>query len=206
MKPGLSKREKIMLFSAGVIVVLYVSIQFVILPLSTRYNEALNERERLSSEKSAHDMEAASLPSLRERSTDTQAKFKELTDGYPVIIPNDEIDNLLTSLVNTNNLRPTSLRIAPITAPSTPPVQDIEYDEDGNPIEAEEVPPIPEFIKVTVQVSVTGSYQSLLRLIDEVADIKYIHLSNVGFTQNRQDNMGELSTISLTFELTFLSE
>ena len=65
MKPGLTKREKILLFSVGLIVIIYLAVQFAIIPLSARYNEAISERGRLSDEKAAHEMEAAMIPSLR---------------------------------------------------------------------------------------------------------------------------------------------
>jgi hypothetical protein len=126
LKSGLSKREKIMLFVVGIIVVLYLSIQFAILPLSSRYSEGLAERSRLSDEKVAHEMEAATIPSLRERNAEAYARFGELTSGYPTIIENEEIDFMLTTLSNKNNLSPISLWITPRPTPPPPPVS-----EDG---------------------------------------------------------------------------
>jgi len=63
MKQGITKREKIMLFVVGLIAVVYLSIQFVIIPLSNRYDEGISERARLQDEIDAHRIEAATIPS-----------------------------------------------------------------------------------------------------------------------------------------------
>jgi len=191
MKTALTKREKILLFAVGLIAILYVSIQFVILPLSNRYSEGIADRDRLNIEKSSHDMEAATLPSLRDRNVEAHFKFSELIEDYPIIEPNEIIDKMLTTLVNNNNLRPTSLRFAPRDEPPPPPAGQA---------------PAPEFIKVTAQMNVVGSYISLVRLMDEVSNITFMHLTTIGFTQNRQLGLEDQSSINLTFELTFVSD
>jgi len=205
MKPGLSKREKILLFSVGLIALVYLSIQFVILPLATRYNDSTLERDRLNTEKAAHQMEVQTLPALRERNAEAHERFDRLTDGYLVIVPNDEIDHMLTSLVNINNLRPTSLRFDQRKAPPPPPAQ--ELDEDGNPVESgtSGIPSGPVFVTVTAQMNVTGSYHSLVQLIDEVNAIEYMRLTSISFSQDRQEGPEDRSSISLAFEVTFLS-
>ena len=196
MKPGITKREKIMLFVVGLIAVVYLSIQFVIIPLSTRYNESMSERARLQDEIEVHKMEAATLPSLRERNTEAYAKFNELTSGYPTIVENEDIDFMLTTLSHKNNLSPVSLRITPRPPPA--PVL-----ENGNGEESY-TPDLPTFTKSTVQMNVIGSYQSLMRLFDEVSSIQYIRLTEVNYAKDVQ--MPELSRISATYEITFLTD
>ena len=205
MKPGLTKREKIMLFSVGLIAIIALSIQFVIIPLSNRYNEGLNERGRLSAEKAAHEMEVATLPALRDRNSEAYERFDELTDGYPTIVENEEIDNMLTTLSNKNNLRPISLRITPrpTTAPAPQPANG-ENGDTGENGAVQNKRSLPEFTKSTVQMNVVGSYQSLMRLIDEVSSIKYIHLTNVGFAENYL--MPDQARVSVIYEITFLTE
>ena len=53
MKQGLSKREKFLLFAAGLVLILYLAIQFVILPLASRYMEGIQERNNLRNELAA---------------------------------------------------------------------------------------------------------------------------------------------------------
>jgi len=213
MKQQLTKREKILLFSVGLIAILYFSIQFAILPLATRYNNGVNERERLTIEKETHDMEAATLPALRTRNEQVNADFDELTNGYPNRMPNEEIDRILTSLCTRLILSPTSLRFAPRDPPPPPPPEPtqpdtVRYDAQGTEEEEEEPAPVaprPVFTKATAFMNVNGSYQSLLRLLDEVNSIEYIRLTNVGFQGSRLLGMQTPdSTISLTFEITML--
>jgi len=189
MKLTITKREKIMLFVVGLIAVVYLSVQFVIIPLSARYSDGQSERVRLQDELAAHKMEAATLPALRSRSAEAYVKFDELTSGYPTIVENEELDHMLTTLSNRNNLRPTSLRITPRPSRSPTPAGGTA---------------LPELIKTTVQMNVVGSYSSLMRLLDEVSGTEYIRLTNVGFTENRQQP--ELSRITVTYEVTFLTD
>jgi hypothetical protein len=203
MKTGISKREKKLLFGAGLVLVLYLSIQFAILPLSSAYNTGLEDRDRLRSEQEAHDLEAAQLPNLRIRSAETRERFYALTNEYTTVVPNEHTDQRLTALCRDNNLRVISLRFAP--RPAAPPPPPPEYDADGNIIEVEVEHKYPVFITVTAFMSLTGSYDSLMNLIDEVVGIKYIRISNASLTRNYQDGM-DTSTISITFEVTYLAD
>jgi len=211
MKPGLSKREKVLLFTVGLVAILYFSIQFAILPLATRYTDGINERNQLTAEKEAHQLEAATLPSLRERNAEAHTNFEELTSGYPKQMPNEEIDSILTTMCTGYSLSPNSLRFAPREAPPPPPPPPTQPDtvryQDDVPEPEEpvvEAEPTPIFTKATAFMNVTGGYHSLLRLIDEVNRIEYIRLTNVGYQENSQAELAENSTISLTFEVTML--
>jgi len=201
MKTGITKREKILLFGAGLVLILYLSIQFAIIPLSNAYNTALDQRDQLRTERDAHDMEASVLPGLRNRSTETRERFYELTSGYPMLVPNELTDQRLTSLCGENNMRIVSLRFSPRpVVPPTPP----QYDDEGNIIEEDEdTHYYPIFTYVTAFMNVTGNYSSLMNLIDEVVETTYIRLTSASFTRNFTEP--EMSTISLTFEVTYLS-
>ena len=203
MKTGISKREKKLLFGAGLVLILYLSIQFAILPLSNAYNTGIDDRDRLRSEKAAHDMEAQMLPSLRTRSVEARERFYALTTGYTTIVPNEHTDQRLTALCGNNNLRIISLRFAPRPAAPLPPPP--EYDDEGNIIESDETHYYPVFTTVTAFMNLTGSYNALMNLIDEVVGIRDIRISNASLTRNIID-MVDTSTISLTFEVTYLSD
>jgi len=206
MQTSITKREKILLFSVGMVAIVYFAIQFAIIPMSTRYTTGISERGRLTDEKAAHEMEVNTLPALRERKTEAYQRFDELTAGYPTIVENEEIDHMLTSLSNRNNLSPISLRITPRPAPA-PATVNGENGENGTAAEngtEQYDPSLPDFTKSTVQMNVIGSYQSLMRLIDEVNRIQYIHLTSVGFAENII--MPDQARISMTYEITFLTE
>jgi len=192
MKLAVTKREKIMLIIVVLIAVIYLAIQFVIIPLSTRYREDLVEQGRLQDEIDVHKIEAATIPGLRERNAEALEKFNNLISGYPVIVDNEELDFMLTSLSNNNNLRPTSLRITP--RPARPPPAEVE---DGARV-------LPELEKATVQMSVVGTYRSLMNLLDDVSGIQHMRLTNVSYAENIQ--LPEQSRITATYEITFLSD
>jgi hypothetical protein len=185
------------------VLILYLSIQFAILPLSSAYNTGLEDRDHLRSEQEAHDLEAAQLPNLRIRNTEARERFYALTNEYTTIVPNEHTDQRLTALCRDNNLRVISLRFAP--RPTAPPPPPPEYDADGNIIEVEVEHKYPVFVTTTAFMSLTGSYSSLMNLLDEVVGIKYIRISSVSFTRSIQDNVDN-STISLTFEVTYLAD
>ncbi|MCL2698648.1 MAG: hypothetical protein FWE74_11300, partial [Oscillospiraceae bacterium] len=160
MKTGISKREKKLLFGAGLVLILYLSIQFAILPLTNAYNEGIENRDRLRIEKDTHDMEATTLPNLRIRSTEVRDRFFELTSGYSTIVPNEHIDQRLTALCGNNDLRIISLRFAP--RPSTPPPPPPVYDDAGNLVESDQTVYFPVFTNVTAFMNLTGSYAALM--------------------------------------------
>jgi hypothetical protein len=201
MKTGLSKREIKLLFGAGLVLILYLSIQFAIIPLSNAYNAGLDERDQLRTERDFHNMEAEMLPSLRTRSTETRERFYALTSGYSVIVPNELTDQRLTTLCGGNNMRISSLSfIQPPPAPPPPP----QYDYEGNLIEEDEADTYPVFTYVTAVMGLTGTYNSLMNLIDEVIETEYIRITSASFTRIFRDGIEE-SDISLTFEVTYLS-
>jgi len=201
MKTGISKREKILLFVVGIIAILYVSIQFVILPLSERYNTGLRERETLITEVHAHELAVGNLPLLRERYDETYERFDSLTSGYPRLVPNEETDRMLTTRLLNNNFNISSLRFAPRPAAPPPPI--IDHDDDGKPIYGE--PRFDVFTKVTVFINATGTYEDFLQVLSEVSNTEYLRLTNVSFQRGWMAAIDNAATISLTFEVTYLT-
>jgi len=191
MKQGLSKREKILLFSAGIVVLLYLAIQFAILPLMARHSEAIQERDRLAAERRIVEADIANKQAIRNANTAAGDRYLVLKDEYPLLIPNEEIATVLTNLCLTNGLRPSMLNIIP---PATPVPGQLEQDA-----------PPPIFTIVTATMNVTGGYPSLLSLLDDIDALQYIRLINLGYSLSRQPESSEDGDISLTFELTFIN-
>jgi hypothetical protein len=210
MKVEVSKREKILLFVVGLILIIYLAVQFVIVPLGTRYNEGLEERDRLNIEKSTHIREVEALPELRTRNREAHERFASLIAEYPPLVPNEVTDRTLTELFDKNNLGITRVQFSPrpvlpppvITQPDT-----VRYNDDGT-VNEEPVPepPVSVFTKVTVALTVTGSYQNFLRLINEVEGIEHMRLPSVRYAQDWQNIDLNASNIQLTFEITYLTE
>jgi len=192
MKQGLSKREKILIFSAALIALFYLAIQFAILPLISRYNIGIAERDRLAAEKSAVEFDISSRPIIENQNQTAIERFEEIKQEYPLLIPNEEIVNTLTDLCLRNGLRPTMLNIVPPDAPRRGSNQP-------------ETPVSPLFTVITANMNVTGAYSSLLNLLDEVESLQYMRITNLGYSAGRRADSESEDSITLTFELTYIN-
>jgi len=191
MKQGLSKREKILLFSAGLLLIFYVSIQFVILPLMARYNDALSEKDIKLSHKASVDLDIASKLIIVEQNNEAGKRYIELKNEYPVLVPDEEIDTILTNLCRTNGLIPTSLRMTrPDTSKNTAGANGAEPNL---------------FTIVTASMEMNGTNRALLDLIDEVDSIQYIRIVNMTYSANRSAENNNNDSVKLDFELTFIT-
>ena len=190
MIQGLSKREKILLFSAGLVVVLYLSIQFVILPLASRYIDSVTERNHLREEQAKVDADIAQRPAIESENAEANRRFDELKQEYPLLVPNEEVVTTLTNLCILNGLSPSRLNIT-----STPPTAQKEGEDTA----------ASQFTVITATVNVSGSYESLTKLLDEVDTKQYIRISNMSYSVNRQRDPTEptTSSVTLNFELTY---
>jgi len=189
MKKGLSKREKMLLFAVGLLVIIYLAIQFAIIPLADRYTTGVEERSSLTTERWFVDADISNLPSIRESNATASEQFEQIKLEYPLLIPNEEIDPILTNLCINNGLKPTSLNFTGSTlAP-----------------ESENAEQAALFTIVSVTMTVTGNYNSILRLLDDVDSKQYMRITNLGYASNRQTETPDDSTITLAFELTFIN-
>ena len=191
MKQQLSKREKVLLLTAALLVLFYLAIQFAILPMIESYNEAQRERDRLAREKEEVQFDIDNIDALRSMSVAADERFDSLKEIFPILVDDEKIDTILTNLCLSNGLKPTTLRM---TIP--PPPQQTEGDENFEK---------PLFTIVTATMNVTGDYSSLLKLLDEIDSIEYIRIINLAYSLSRQAETGDDSDITLTFELTFLT-
>ena len=190
MKQGLSKREKILLFSAGLLVLFYLSVQFAIIPLANRYRDGVQDRNTLSIEERHVRTEIANKQSTEQANIEAKTKFEAIKQEYPLLVPNEEVVTILTNLCLKNALSPSRLSIITPTAPS----------RSGNGPET----PGSLFTIITASTNLTGTYSSLTRLLDEVDTMQYIRITNLGYSASRQAD-DDISSITLSFELTFIN-
>jgi len=190
MVQNLSKREKILLFSAALLVILYLSIQFVILPLITSYISKLDERSHLRTVQSRVDADIANKSTIEAEHKDAEQRFESVKQQYPLLVSNEEVVTILNNLCIINGLSPSRLNI---TSPPYP------AQTEG----AEELL----FTIITATMNVSGFYQSLVSLLDEVDTKQFIRVTNMNYTVNRQSDsaLPTPSTITLNFELTFVN-
>jgi len=196
MKQGLSKREKILLGILILVGMLYLSIQFLILPLVARYMDDIQERNTLTTERARVDENISIKELLVRENEDAGQRFEAIKQEYPLLIPNEEIDTFLTNLCFKNYLRPTSLNIAMPSVPA-PPAQVGEEDTQE--------PPKPLFTIITVTMQLTGTYNSLARMVEEVDAMQHVRITNLSFTANQSEEETDIGRISIDFELTYVN-
>jgi len=182
----MSKRERILLFSAAVLIVVYLVVQFALLPLFSRLTDAETTLEALNSQRFSFEMDLANLPLMRDGHRHAQERLDSIRATYPELVPNEDIDVLMTSLVTRHNLSPTLLSI---TRPGTVAV--VGAEEQG-----------PEFFRlIRVTMNLIGSLDSLQRLVDEVDGINFMRITDLSHSEASDPN---LSTQSVTFELMYV--
>jgi len=190
-KSGLNKREKTLIFIALLLLLIYLVIQFAIYPLFNRYVDSVQERIYLTTEKAQVEADIANLASIEEANTVANEKFERIVQEYPLLIPNEEIDRILTDMCISNGLKPTALRFT---------------DSFGVPNSSDQKDDQYLFTVVVASMSMTGRYDSMVKLIDDVADSQFINISNLGYTVNNSTSGDEeTANITMAFELTFIN-
>ena len=198
MKQGLSKREKILLGSLVLIGMVYLSIQFLILPLVARYMDDVQERNNLAAEVARVEENFRNQTTLERDNAEAGQRFEAIKQEYPLLIPNEEIDTFLTNLCFKNYLRPTRLSIAMPTEP-TP----LATEEDGEVDTQEAVERL--FTVISATMELTGTYHSLARMIDEIDDMQHVRITNLSYTASQSEENPDIGRISINFELTYVN-
>jgi len=193
LKKGITKREKILIFSAGLVALFYLVFQFGFLPMFARYSEAQAERERLAEEKAKVEANIIHEPSIADANKDARDRYDQIKRDFPLLAEDEEIDAVLTDLCVSNNLIPTSLDIVR-PDPVTPQETQNEEQDAGQYL----------FTVISARMNVTGTIPSLVGLIDDLEKIPYIRLSNVSYSEGRGDEVIR-GNIKLTFELTYIN-
>jgi len=190
---SLSKREKILLFGAGLLVILYLAIQFAILPLMRNYVEGIEERNHLRLLQRKVDEDIRDKSTIENTHKDAEQRFDRIKQEYPLLVPNEEVVTTLNLLCITNGLSPTRLNI------TTPPYPTASDDSEGT----EETSL---FTIITATVNVTGTYLALVQLLDEVDSLQYIRITNMSYSLIRDtESIVPTASITLNFELTYVN-
>ena len=193
MTKGITKREKILIFSAGLLALFYLVFQFGFLPMHARYAEAQAERERLAEEKEKVEANIIHEPSIIDANKDARDRYDQIKRDFPLLAEDEEIDAVLTDLCVSNNLIPTSLSIDRPDAVTPQETQNEEQDA-GEPL----------FTVISVKMNVTGNIPSLIGLLDDLEQLPYIRLANVSYSEGRAEEVIR-GNIQLTFELTYIN-
>jgi Tfp pilus assembly protein PilO len=184
---GLTKREKFLVFAAAVVAVVVLTANFAIAPMIRHIGELSDRHSILVMDKTQLDMKIMNEAAITRNHENSEEKFNGLNAVYPVDIPNEEIAGIITDLCHSSGFY--SMRSLSLSGPNYIPAEGVDV-----------------FYSVTVSVAVTGRYGAVKTLIDKVAEIDYIRLSQVVFTNNPSVITEEPSVIPLTFEFIILKE
>ena len=193
-KRGLSKRERVLLFITLLLLIIYLVVQFAIYPLFSRYVDGVQERNQLIAEKAQVETDIMNTAEIEVSNIVAIEKYEQILQEYPRLIPNEEIDRILTDLCITNGLKPTALRFtnsfgAPRSENDSTDQQDDSYL----------------FTVVVATMNMTGNYSSLVELVDDIIEMQFIHITNLGYSiaNNNTTEEDESANITMAFELTF---
>ena len=189
MKQGLTKREKLLLLVLGLLALIYLAFQFGFRPLYESYSNSRLERDRLQAERLELEMKILNLQTLIDENKIANDDYIRITEDYPEVVPNEEVDTVLTNLVLGVGMSIRSVRFF------TPP-------SDANAIL---------FTIVGATMTTEGSYTSLMTLLDEVEKIPNISIVSMSFSERRgssNDQEGFVrgqGSMTLGFELMYIT-
>jgi len=201
---SLSKREKILLYSAGIVVIIYLSIQFIILPLASRYATDLQERSRLNIERTRVEADLANRSNIENAHSNAERQFEDIKSEYPLLVPNEEVDTILTNLCIMNGLSVSGFNIT-----SSPTMRQSSTSSTGD-ASGDSVDSIFSVVKATMNVR--GVTTNVYRLLDAVDGVQYIRIVNLRYSASSgrgqaEEEIGALRRIDVVidFELTFVN-
>jgi len=185
---GLTKRERILLFAAAVIVLTFLSISFVIMPMYENYTELSEKYDILVMEKMQTEVKIMNAPAIATNYSRAEERFNEINSDYPVDIPNEEIASILTAICQASGFN--SILSLAVSSQRTYPDENIDA-----------------FYIVRVSMSLSGQYDSLKNLIDILEEKDNIRISQLSFSvQQLTTGSAASPNISVTFEMTILNK
>jgi hypothetical protein len=171
-----TKREKILVFLAVVAGLIFVTTTYLITPMNSELAEKQAELERLVFERMMLEIKLASEEGVVQSNLNARAAYEEITRTYPALMLSTEVDRTFTGLVVRNVFRPNSLCISDPSASG------------------------PAFSTVAVSMTLSGTYDSIISLINEVNASDYIRITRVSFSPPRSP--AEATGVSASFLLT----
>lgn len=201
---NLSNREKKLLFGATVLIILYVAVQIFILPMSQSYQEKRAEYELLEAQKLAMESQLETEPSIRQGYVTAQKNNEVLQARYPLQMPNEGIDKILTGLCVDNGLQP---RILSIEDPKEPQAATDAAVTNTAEAGADTVPPMV-FRTARATMKITGEYANIKRLTDLINETDYLRLKTVSLRPTAEQAVitSGSQNISLLFEISMLEK
>lgn len=181
----LSKREKVLLFTLLIAIIVASMVTFLVKPAIDRNGELSDKLFNIETDEMTIRNNISRFDSLAENFVNIQDEVNgSLGEIYP-IINNYEIDALTTDLMLSHNLEPKNLSITEAV------VTQITTDKQSAGSEEEIIP----ILSSTVNMRLEGMLSDLMKLIDTMEENKMLQIKTCGITSVT----GDLSSIDGEF-------
>lgn len=204
MKTLLSKRERILLLAMAAVVIIYVGLQFFIIPYYNDYTDKQEQYEQLLFDKGAMEAKLGNDAAIRLNNKETENEINELKSVYPTSLTSSEADQIISGLCRKSGLSPVSLGMS--DAKNYEAASGKEQNSNGDGEQGAKSARSPAFSVITANMTMSGSYDSLMNLLDMAEELEYIRISKVAYTESRDSGKTGASNISVTFEISMLNE
>lgn len=182
----LSRREKVLLYLLACVMIIAGALKFLILPsiedmndIQTKIDEAMLTEIEMKAKISNKDAVKANV-------SKTTEEINTLAEDFYSLMPNEDIDSLITELLISKALVPDSMIISPLT--------------DALSDSAESQSAYSCIKMCYVNVHAIGTYSDLSRLIEEVSDDKALRISAFNI-EGSYGSTDEAVSISIDFEV-----
>jgi len=188
-KKNLNKREKRMLLLLAVVAIFAGMVLYVITPLYNQLNDKTAEYNDLIFEKMRMEATITTERNIRENRDAAVDRHAEDSARFLNESHSNEIGRMLTAICVRHGLQPVDQSLS---APG-------EFTNGGRD-SSDAV-----LLTVSAAMTVNGDYVKLKTLLDDVAGIDYLRVTNVAFawSENTEHEI-VMSRISISFEVTML--
>ncbi|MCL2095734.1 MAG: hypothetical protein FWH10_02385 [Oscillospiraceae bacterium] len=185
----LSKRERVLIFTAAVTVTAYITMQFIIFPMYNLTGVLSEEYDALAMEMRRTEIKLDNEPGIILSRMKAEEKFNIINISYPVNISNEKISGILTELCRESGFNSIlSLSVSPQKRPA---------DEDTGA-----------FYEVEVTASLNGDYNSVRNLISVLGQTDNIKISRLSLSVRPESDYefysSNISNITVSFEFTVM--
>lgn len=193
MSGHLSKREKVLVVLALCVGLGFLGFKFLIIPALDMHSAAIEKLSALTIERQLMEMKLSGESTTKEAYEKKLLKYDEVQDIYPAPLTNENLDKLITGICLENSIITESLGMSTI---KTLPAAAVATPEN----EAA-VPTI--FTVASVNVTASGSYESLMNLIDYAQETPYVMITLLSFSGSKDATAIEEKppSVTLLFEV-----
>lgn len=107
-----TKREKVLLYLLGIIIILSVGVCLMLKPAAAKHNEVNETLIEKQQEQQEMVLAISTLEATKDKIKETKANINDIRPKFNAILVNEDIDSLVTGLIVDCGLKPVSLSIS----------------------------------------------------------------------------------------------